>query len=86
MFVKFAAKLSIEIQIWKKDLCIHKMEKPHVCQICNKAFTRTSHLKMDLRVNTKEKPYVCEVCSKVFSLSGGLKNRLLIHTKEKTHV
>ncbi|GFU84133.1 zinc finger protein 112 [Trichonephila clavipes] len=67
-------------------LYIHSKKKPHICEICNKAFSRRYHLTVHLRYHTKEKPYVCKICNKGFSESGSLTKHLRIHTKEKPHV
>ncbi|GFW06389.1 zinc finger and SCAN domain-containing protein 22 [Trichonephila clavipes] len=67
-------------------LLIHTKEKPHVCEICSKAFPLRQALKRHLLVHTKEKPHVCDVCNKAFAHSSSLKDHLLIHTKEKPHV
>ena len=52
---------------------IHTGEKMHQCDICEKRFNYSSHLKMHMRIHTGEKPHECEFCEK------------RIHTGEKTY-
>ncbi|GFW03363.1 zinc finger protein 91 [Trichonephila clavipes] len=69
-----------------RHLLIHTKEKAHICDICNKDFSRRDTLKAHLRIHTNEMPYSCELCNKAFSQSSTLKTHLLIHTKEKPHI
>ncbi len=50
-----------------RHLRTHSREKPFVCNICNKGYSRISYLKMHLRTHTDEKPIVCEICNKGFN-------------------
>ena len=52
-------------------LAIHmvtlSVKKPHVCETCDKAFSRPIDLTMHMRTHSGEKPYVCETCDKAFA-------------------
>ncbi|GBN26204.1 Zinc finger protein 45 [Araneus ventricosus] len=64
----------------------HEKQKPYVCEICSKVFTRSSSLISHLLTHTKEKPYVCEICSKAFARNDTFKFHLFTHTNEKPYV
>ncbi|XP_006905038.1 zinc finger protein 613 isoform X1 [Pteropus alecto] len=59
---------------------VEKINKPHVCSECGKAFIKKSRLIYHQSVHTGEKPHGCSVCGKAFSR----KFRLTEH--QKTHI
>uniref|UniRef100_A0A1I8JN58 Protein krueppel n=1 Tax=Macrostomum lignano TaxID=282301 RepID=A0A1I8JN58_9PLAT len=59
---------------------VHKKERPHKCQHCDKAFADPSALRVHTRTHTGEKPYQCKVCGKRFNLSGQLTSHNRLHT------
>lgn len=64
---------------------IHTQEKPHVCTICNRAFSRVFLLQIHQRTHTGERPFSCEECGKPFNQQGDLAAHRRTHTGERPH-
>ena len=62
----------------------HIGKKPFKCDVCVKAFARSSDLARHKRTHTGEKPFKCDVCDKAFSQSSSLHGHKRIHTGEIT--
>ncbi|XP_026461121.1 zinc finger protein 3 homolog [Ctenocephalides felis] len=59
------------------------------CDICNKSFAETHHLKEHMiehmSNNSKESPFKCEICYKTFDRLSDLKRHMLIHSGLNTN-
>ncbi|KAK5193436.1 hypothetical protein LTR72_006750 [Exophiala xenobiotica] len=49
------------------------------CQLCDRTYSKTEHLKRHQRSHTKERPYQCPVCKKYFSRSDVLRRHQKNH-------
>ncbi|XP_063391087.1 zinc finger protein 431-like [Cydia fagiglandana] len=59
----------------------HMKERAFSCDICNKSFVHSYHLKQHKRLHTGEKPYACNICSKQFAAKYNLSTHSLTHVK-----
>ncbi|XP_057699881.1 gastrula zinc finger protein XlCGF57.1-like isoform X1 [Corythoichthys intestinalis] len=57
--------------------------KPFRCTLCDKGFSRNTHLEVHKRTHSGEKPFVCACCGKRFAQKGSLKRHANTHTGEK---
>ncbi|XP_050000370.1 zinc finger protein 90 homolog isoform X1 [Alexandromys fortis] len=60
-------------------------EKPYQCNVCGKAFKRSTSFIEHHRIHTGEKPYECNECGEAFSRRSSLTQHERTHTGEKPY-
>jgi uncharacterized Zn-finger protein len=60
----------------------HLKIKPHVCQVCSKAFITNQLLREHMPVHTGEKPKQCPICYKRFRHASQLSTHKKTHPRE----
>eukprot|EP01083_Nonionella_stella_P277960 945138_1 len=61
-------------------------QKPHICDVCQKAFSLKSYLNAHMRIHSGAKPYICDICQKAFREKSILKRHKRIHTDTKPFI
>jgi transcription elongation factor Elf1 len=55
----------------------------YTCSMCDKSFSRPSHLQEHVLTHTGEKPYSCDICGKRFNKKGNMKTHQIVHSQFK---
>ncbi|XP_026461417.1 zinc finger protein 19-like [Ctenocephalides felis] len=69
----------------KQNIHADTAKRPYKCQLCDKAFIRSSHLDQHVLIHTGERPNKCEICGKTFKQSKDLKRHMFIHSEERPY-
>jgi uncharacterized Zn-finger protein len=66
-------------QIRKEEMTVRKgakRKRTYECDVCEKRFRASGHLKNHMRIHTNEIPYECDVCEKRFRYSSNLRRHV----------
>ncbi len=63
-----------------------KQKRAYTCEMCEKTFGGSEHLKAHRRIHTGERPYLCTICQKRFTQPSILKTHMRSHTGEKPYL
>jgi len=74
-------KMFTRIEILRRHMKTHMVEKDFKCTYCGKAFDRRDVLNDHMRNHTGEKPFQCTVCNKKFTRGFVLLRHMRIHTE-----
>ena len=63
-----------------------RKKRSYTCFVCNREFSKSSHLKDHMLTHTGEKPYVCNICGKGVTVRSSLKKHLYTHSGERPYI
>jgi len=61
-------------------------EKPYICQLCQKLFSRSDGLQEHMRTHTEKKFCECQFCQKSYASVRGLNRHIITHTVEAPYL
>jgi general transcription factor IIIA len=65
------------VQNLEKHLEVHELGKmTYVCEVCQKVFDRSDHLKIHKLIHTGDKPYACDLCDYRSNQKSNLKTHM----------
>ena len=74
---------SIRVEQKKKPLS--EVDRPFVCQVCDRKFIRSTHLRRHTRIHTGEKPFACHICGRRYARGDYLRAHIQGHRRDRVH-
>lgn len=61
------------------------IERPYVCEVCDRKFIRSTHLRRHMRIHTGEKPFACHICGRRYARGDYLRAHINAHRRDRVH-
>ena len=68
------------------SLQVHALERPWVCDLCNRDFPVRNHLERHMLTHSGQKPFTCQMCGKSYSQKTALREHEKTHTGQRDWV
>lgn len=64
---------------------LSEVERPFVCEVCDRKFIRSTHLRRHMRIHTGEKPFACHICGRKYARGDYLRAHIQGHRRDRVH-
>ncbi len=64
---------------------LSEVERPFVCDVCDRKFIRSTHLRRHMRIHTGEKPFACHICGRKYARGDYLRAHIQGHRRDRVH-
>ncbi len=64
---------------------LSEVERPFVCDVCDRKFIRSTHLRRHMRIHTGEKPFACHICGRRYARGDYLRAHIQGHRRDRVH-
>jgi uncharacterized Zn-finger protein len=61
------------------------IDRPYVCDVCDRKFIRSTHLRRHMRIHTGEKPFCCHICGRRYARGDYLRAHINAHRRDRVH-
>ena len=79
------ATLEMEQQRQDNNKPPENIERPYVCEVCDRKFIRSTHLRRHMRIHTGEKPFACHICGRRYARGDYLRAHINGHRRDRVH-